>query len=593
MKKRLLYFIFISILSLQFININAQTHTFESVESVIKNICYSSIDIGDFDDNGFDDILISGAIDTDDDYNADESKIFIYKNDNGVFTEIDDPDIFGIHLGVVKFIDIDNDGDLDIIATGQNYEDITKHGLYIYENNDGKFTLKQQFQGYIYSSVDCGDFNNDGYIDFMVSGVAIVSMDSTSEEFTLYENQKDGTFKPIETDITPVVTGCVKFVDYNNDGMLDIVTMGYIDDFDSQSLKTYKNNNGIFELDQELPEISLNTCWFDFADLDNDNYVEMIAHGFNEEYENRIYIYNNTNGEFSLQTVIDGLDALSTEAANSIAIADYNNDGYMDFIVTGSDDDYNDKTSIFKNNNGTFELVDEGLKQVGGSSSVAWIDYNNDNNIDLISTGFMYIDEENYTTVTTLYKNNCPTINQKPEPPTELNLTKDGNNYTFSWNNGKDDHTNPSNLKYLLTVSSANSEGDIMKYIVKGNSWQLKNIEKEIDNWSIQTIDGANVKSDKNTSIVTNINNNKISSTKNNFNIYPNPATNFINIDNFNNLDINVIKLIESTGKTIKTININNNNSKIDIDIQNINNGLYILEINYQDSIENFKFIKH
>lgn len=66
-----------------------------------------------------------------------------------------------------------------------------------------------------------------------------------------------------------------------------------------------------------------------------------------------------------------------------------------------------------------------------------------------------------------------------------------------------------------------------------------------------------------------------ISNLDNNVNIYPNPASDFINIDNSNNFS--KIKLSDITGKLIREENLVDKNNQIDI--RNFNNGIYFLSI--------------
>ena len=59
------------------------------------------------------------------------------------------------------------------------------------------------------------------------------------------------------------------------------------------------------------------------------------------------------------------------------------------------------------------------------------------------------------------------------------------------------------------------------------------------------------------------------------FNIYPNPASNLLNIDNKNGLDFTVY-LNDLTGKTVYS---NQSNSDLKINVSNLPAGMYLLKI--------------
>lgn len=97
----------------------------------------SFVRLADIDNDGDLDLVISGALDTNADEFPDISKIDFYENINGTLTLMEQADVNDLHLGSVKFIDIDNDGDKDLVTCGQNYNNIINYFLTVYENNNG------------------------------------------------------------------------------------------------------------------------------------------------------------------------------------------------------------------------------------------------------------------------------------------------------------------------------------------------------------------------------------------------------------------------------------------------------------------------
>ena len=142
-------------------------------------------------------------------------------------------------LGGVALFDFDNDGYLDIFFTnGADIPSLEKSTPSffnrLYRNNhDGTFTDvtdRARVRGVGYSmGVAAADFDNDGWRDLYVTGV---------NRNILYHNNGDGTF----TDVTERagVAGrdskgrklwsvAAAWVDYDNDGLLDLFVVNYLD----------------------------------------------------------------------------------------------------------------------------------------------------------------------------------------------------------------------------------------------------------------------------------------------------------------------------------------------------------------------------
>lgn len=72
--------------------------------------------------------------------------------------------------------------------------------------------------------------------------------------------------------------------------------------------------------------------------------------------------------------------------------------------------------------------------------------------------------------------------------------------------------------------------------------------------------------------------------------VYPNPTTDFIQIENQNNLQISSIKIFDLNGRELL-----NNNEKTNhkIDVSFLSKGIYMLAIKTEKGIKNIKFIKN
>ncbi|WP_300668828.1 VCBS repeat-containing protein [Soonwooa sp.] len=206
-----------------------QGQNFVEQTTNFKDFYYSSSSVGDFNNDGFLDIAITGAIDSDEDGNVDTTVTYIYKNINGKLTEhqvLQAP----VHLGDIKFIDIDNDGDLDIVSVGLSYQDIVNHKTYVYINNNGSFVLDKSDVGKIYSSIELADFNHDGKMDYFINGVEYQSGVGIVFEMDYYKNT-GGKFQKNKNFLPGTQNGSFKIVDFNNDQHLDFLVSGLDKDY--------------------------------------------------------------------------------------------------------------------------------------------------------------------------------------------------------------------------------------------------------------------------------------------------------------------------------------------------------------------------
>lgn len=70
-------------------------------------------------------------------------------------------------------------------------------------------------------------------------------------------------------------------------------------------------------------------------------------------------------------------------------------------------------------------------------------------------------------------------------------------------------------------------------------------------------------------------------------NVYPNPVTNYLEVEGINNSN-NTYRIFDVSGKLLDTGQIQNNQ----IEVQNLNNGYYILSIESEQKKYNFPFVK-
>ena len=176
------------------------------------------VSVGDFDNDGHLEVIMSRGGGSGS--NARNSKIFKVKGREFIpMADFTEP--LALMRGrTVKFVDLDNDGDLDLLNFA--FPDGAKNGAsenYVYQNNgSGELILHSTLPA---SKVNgqktlSTDFNNDNIIDIILYGDKNVIVYQGNGDLTY----KDVTKKVLPYDIDEVTT--IAEIDYDNDGDMDL-----------------------------------------------------------------------------------------------------------------------------------------------------------------------------------------------------------------------------------------------------------------------------------------------------------------------------------------------------------------------------------
>ncbi len=300
-------------------------------------------------------------------------------------------ELTGLRAGTAKWIDFDNDGHLDIIVSGTNETvPVTK----IYRNVNGVFTdIHADIPGIIASGLDWGDYDNDGDFDLAITG----SLDSavTMRVTKIFRND-NGVFVDIHAPLLGLFGGSTRWVDYDLDGKLDLFVCGSSDQGSTFYTKLYHNEDSVFvESPIELPGVWGSSV--DWGDYDNDGYPDLLLTGYGTWGVTSGLFHNNHGSSFTYLPL-----PFQPVNFSSVSFGDFDNDGNLDFVVTGDPSGPDSTlTELYHNvGGGTFELVPTNLpKLVGGA--VAWGDYDNDGKLDLAISGW----HDGSTNITQIYHN--------------------------------------------------------------------------------------------------------------------------------------------------------------------------------------------
>jgi hypothetical protein len=338
---------------------------------------------GDYDNDGFVDLFVtqSGV------GPSSASQFFYHNNRDGTFNRVTN----GAVVAVVStgygaaWGDYDNDGNLDLVLVNWNQPN------YLFHNNgDGTFAeVSSSVSADVVATsrgVNWVDYDNDGYLDIFRTAQIDV-------ERRLYHNNHDGTFTRItEGDFLTVPGGFLSAAwgDYNNDGRPDLF-LPQVNEPSGLPSYLYRNDGGgtLIRVGAEILDGTFtNSTAAAWGDYDNDGDLDLfVSRAANQSRDGRpnVFYRNNGNGTF---TSLASLPANDPEfqggPSNGCQWGDYDNDGWLDLFVANGGG-YND--FLYHNNgDGTFTKVlgDIAVSDAASSWGAAWADYDNDGFLDLI-----------------------------------------------------------------------------------------------------------------------------------------------------------------------------------------------------------------
>lgn len=287
----------------------------------------------------------------------------------------------GTNASDIALGDINGDGIQDMVTTGST--GVTGFATIRLGNGDGTFGTSTTLNPSATElrAVALNDVNNDGILDLIASGTTV-----GGGVTAIWIGNGNGTFGASTTSLSEIggSTYSVRIADVNGDGNQDIVTAGTTGAAGVMSVRL-GSGSGTFGSVTSFLIGSNAIADFQVGDLNGDGIldiatVEGIRNG------NNIIRLGNGDGSFGSQASF----ASGFTYGTALELADINNDGILDLLTSGVNGSGYVNAQI-GSGTGTFGAITS-YAQGNITNGITLGDVNGDGNLDLISSGMLVSD---------------------------------------------------------------------------------------------------------------------------------------------------------------------------------------------------------
>jgi len=331
---------------------NNGSGTFASVGTVLVGQPVNNVALGDIDGDGDLDITTAN-------FAIQPAVNFLLNSGSGTFTTSANTLAMGQGLNDVALGDVDNDGDLDLLAVANN-----PGQLYVRLNNgSGAFSGSAFVNGADFAgNLALGDIDGDGDLD------AVLSKTTLTASLSIYRNNGSGGFiytllpdnRPTLFEIGNAVTirtapTDAALADVNGDGDLDIVVLTRINtravfngsEFEGRGeIRVWDNDGSATFSPGGASSVGIGSSSLAVGDLDGDQDIDLLANSTG-------FVNNATTGTVSVRLNGASVSSITTGTVSQLSSCRSTSIS-VPFTAVGSFDISNISTAQLSNASGSF-----------------------------------------------------------------------------------------------------------------------------------------------------------------------------------------------------------------------------------------------
>jgi FG-GAP-like repeat len=291
---------------------------------------FASADLGDV---AFIDVNTDGILDVFVTGGAGASRLYLGEA-GGIFREVAPSPFAQLTRSAVAWGDADNDGDLDAVLFGVSRLDLRDFPqLYGYANGGtGGFVQERWFNFALRDGAAAWvDIDNDGDNDLILTGST--TFNASGAQTVVYRNE-EGVLAPMAHNLPPIAYSALAIADFDLDGDPDLVISGA--NGNGLLTKLFRNDGrgGFTQVSTALPQLSSpSLAW---GDYDADGFPELILTGGTDTTfgvaSGTTEIWLNSGGDILRRSG----NSFSGVRQGTAAWGDSDGDGDLDLVIVGA-----------------------------------------------------------------------------------------------------------------------------------------------------------------------------------------------------------------------------------------------------------------